>query len=328
MLTVYDTVNYSGTLQNILSADRLAHCSLAVPYALGDSYLFNRNRIYRNLRIQLKDAGFRIEKDNGRYFVFGLILLNEMIDQKVIYSLDNVWAVEKLESMRPDFFSAKHVFAMGLRGNYMSHESSHLLSEIVWRQYSATTEMQSHQAQVMRHLLSEAFANTVDSLLYLESRGDALGELFLAFNSYYGRVHRKEVAEAMAEISNQVGFGKLVQVLVLSYLIANFGYYRATRFHLDGILSLLNISSLRHAVKPIFEDAMGLNKVFVAITNQVYLNAAGFDGDIQQITDFNPFDFLESHDSMWQIFSDLTDLVSRLPPPQTARIEEESSSAR
>ncbi len=216
-----------------------AHTKRSTPPALqdnlGDGYLLEKNRLYRNIRYQALDVGFEISPDyNNPYTVLPLAQLEELLEKKKIIYFDNVSIITDLAKKNTAIVWED--LSEGLKKNYIFHESCHAVAR------SVSTQLQTFPTEdkIIQFFLEESFANTCE-LLALVDCDVTIHKIFYKQNSYTSlfeeRTHLKNTIQL-------VGEEPLFKFLLLCYLHSHFLFERLDEKSFNSILALADLKDL------------------------------------------------------------------------------------
>jgi hypothetical protein len=200
-------------LRALLSADGPYH-TVALPLALGDSWLCNNAPIYTSIRYAAKSEGFSFNCDSSpllqRYDAFPIGCLMEILASRHIPYFDNRSPMVKLANEGSILTIDATFLANNLKKNVTMHEACHCIATVVLDNAPACL--------ITRALAAEAFANTVEILASMDCQSPA-GQIFFALNSYHTvqpRLTRLlQVARAHFTASG------LFDILFFGYYLAN-----------------------------------------------------------------------------------------------------------
>lgn len=247
---------------------------------LGDGYLLEKNRLYRNIRHHVLDAGFQLNQDyHNPYTVLPLAQLEELLTNKEIVYFNNVSVLTSL-AKKNDLIIWEDLSDI-LKKNYIFHESCHAIARSVSDRIQAFPE----KDKLIQFFLEESFANTCE-LMALVDCDDVIHRIFYKHNSYTSlfeeRTHLKNTIHL-------VGEEQLFKFLMLCYLYSHFLFNRLDEKSFNGILDLVNLKNLTpqalKSLKYLSKIPFTLDLEFRTITATLFLKLHRINTDIEK-TDF------------------------------------------
>lgn len=300
------------TLRALLDADAGCAGPNALHDVIGDRYLCATSPLFRAIRRRVTELGFTFSAEKAlRYQTHPMFHLGEILTSRSIPYLPNVWAVEWMESFRPGYFTARHLRNAPPTPNHIAHESSHAIADEVYRRRVPEAERAGTQVRLLGFLIPEAFANTVDTLLLTTLPPGELSESFARLNSYAGQAIAPSVLRYRERVIASIGEVATFETAILCFLAANFTFAGATADHGRKIARLVGFDAESGGWLDFMgfcRHCYGLNPKFTVLTNEVYLNAHGFTGDMQTITDFCPFEAIGASEPLRAMVKELAEL--------------------
>jgi hypothetical protein len=188
----------------LLAIDAQHASEKSVKACVGDSYLYAKNPIYRNIRDIFLDLGCQYVNSDTRlwrdYQIWPLMCLRRILTDGVVPYLDNGVMLRRLVEENPEFDIPGPFMIESLRHNYLIHESSHCIAHRVLAcREDIGNGAGSNDRFVLDAIIGESFANTAERLAW------ALADtpthiLFYSINSYmsWHAEHRKIIDAALA----------------------------------------------------------------------------------------------------------------------------------
>lgn len=175
-----------------------------IPAVLGDSYLYVKNPICRDIRDKAIAFSYSFsDQDCGLwrdYQVLPLVTLPHILTSRMIPFIDNISILARLMENKTDLAVPPHFLLTALKKNYLLHESGHAVSyAILERQNGSLLDGWSEGERfVVEAFLCESFANTMEKIASAMA-WDKMHALFFTLNSYiiYNREHIERVRDAL-----------------------------------------------------------------------------------------------------------------------------------
>ncbi len=263
-------------LREILQAHRGFAAPESLPENLGDGFLFAMNPIYRNVRLELLRLGFSFtQEDFCHYFSFPLMSLDEVIAARRIPYRNNIYWVETLARAS---FTLTELKRSELQFNYLFHESAHCIAHAVLFGRKHLRELPKNAGVLLRVLMGEAFANTVECLSALHAEGE-IEAYFLDANCHF-RTSAKEV-QSIARAAKEFGFPAVSKALFVAFLYANYLYEGVGEAELRRISRFTEISKPA-VLRALLRIGFTLSKEFRVGTTQLHLMKVGFPADLKK----------------------------------------------
>ena len=261
--------------------------------ALGDGFLLENNSIYKRVREEAVQKGFRFStKQNDAYRALPLSQLERILKDKVIPYIDNVTVLGEIESRIPRV-SVWNDISDNLKGNSIFHESCHAVarSTTLEKDLQREAKIDFSRAQTLSLLLEESFANSCELLSILDA-DDAVHKIFLELNSY---VYMLDDRVHLRAGETDIGRASLSTFILLSYLHANFLREMSDKdfertLALSGVLVVLDAKK-KKSLRQLSRIALKLNPRFREVTTRFYLRLMGRQEEMSALLDF---DFLKA----------------------------------
>ncbi len=285
-------------LSNLLQKHEESQCPQGISNILGDGYLMQQNRIFRQVREKTLAMGFRYsDRADSDYLAFPMGQLETILSEKVIPYVNNVDSLIKLNQKTRSSLNWDHVVD-NLRPNYVFHESCHTIARSISPQSSDFKE------RLTIILIEESFANTCEFFAIAEAQ-DLIHRTFLEMNSYFtvfeDRTHLKKMIESHSATS-------IFKFMFLCYLHSNFLNERIDDNDLKAILALtaFNKNVEIKTLRSLAENVFALNPRFRYATTEMYLRLNGFNQSVQNALDFEYLSLLNNNKSMIEFINQLS----------------------
>lgn len=294
------------SLAEIISAHLCFSSKNSLSNNLGDGFLIANNPIFRNIRIEVLNRGYRFTtNDFCHYFSYPLMCLDNVIAAKRIPYRENFYWLNELEKQRPGLFSLIDLKRGGLQFNYLFHESAHCVAHSVFFGEKKHSNISKNKDSLLPVLLGEAFANSAECLASLFAEGE-IGSYFLDANCHF-RSSEKEAAIIWRYV-NALGFEAVAKVLLCAFLYSNFMYQSLKLKEERLIKKMANISNQKN-IKPLLEMGLSLCEQFRSDTTQLHLMKMGYKGDLNSLTNYDPLEKILKKKSLSNKFQKLVDIL-------------------
>jgi hypothetical protein len=298
---------------------------------LGDGYLLRNNLVYRNIKRFALGIGAEYLEAWPRYLLMPFHELNHIVATKQIPYVPSARLLQEVDDRRPDVFDWQHVPPPE---SYHLHEAAHVIAEHLFVGVLAN----GREGEILKAILCESFANTVDALAcacaWSESAAKAAAaednsvtttaelevginnqqmHLFFIGQNSYMKPERKSM-KAIAALVGSVGFRAVFSLTLFEYVHANFLKEPMSRERIAEVAGLtgahLNEKNLK-ACEAIGHMAQKLDPQFRLSTTEVYLKAAGFEGDLQDLLDFPFMKLYAGRADFGGVVESMADVVTR-----------------
>lgn len=289
-----------------------------LPHSLGDGYLYERNKVFANVRDVVQARGFVFSSRHTslwkEYNVLPLLCLQSILERRVVPYCDNVSPLRAMASR-----SASHAFPPSfirfllgnLRRNYLLHESAHCIAHDVFQQIDARRSRVDKKTLVLDNLFAESFANATETFAstLLKSTAD---KFFFNLSSFMS--HLPAVSAAAGRIGSEYGLRGLFKIICCSYFFANLRYEEVTPEMSDwGVSVSLDGAVLeeddKRPVALLFENSLKLNEKFRDETASVYFRFLGCHDEFTAVYRLNLVDNPNELSGYLDALNILTDLV-------------------
>jgi hypothetical protein len=209
-------------LTMLLWVDRQYQSEHSVPGCFGDRYLYANNAPFAAVRNAFLSFGFSYSSQSTRlwqdYYAAPLCSLDRMLQAGVVPYLDNAAVIEQIISRRPGLKIPGRSLLSVVRGNYLLHESAHLIADRLLPPLAGSFDQEYRMALVARALLCESFANAIERVAAAYAH---TGTHILLFNlnSY---VHLTDETRALLRtIIELFGMTAVLQLGILAHFHTN-----------------------------------------------------------------------------------------------------------
>lgn len=290
-------------LTEVIAAHRQFTPPLVLRENIGDGFLLALNPVFRAIRKEFRRRGFRFSTRLAEaYYSFPLMSLDDAIAARVVPYRGNFPWIEALAKVKG--FSLTELKRSELQFNYLFHESAHFIAHDVLFGKTKPAKIPKTADGLLRVLMGEAFANTVECVAFLFADGE-IGGYLLDANCHF-RTNEKEKA-ALLRVVRKTGLRKLTKAVFASFLYANYLYEEvgAKERRLIGKLADADAKRLAPAIRVGFE----LSDIFRTDTTQLHLMKQGFPGDLRKLMKGDPVARLLQDKALLAKFDELIEVV-------------------
>lgn len=267
-------------VREVLEAHRAASNPDAHPDILGDAYLIRANPVYAAIKSAARVAGAEFVEAYPRYLLMPFHELGTIVKTKRIPYVPSAKLLEEIERQRPGAFRIED---LNVPESYHLHEAAHVIAENLFVDLRLTGEREL----IMKMLICESFANTVDALACAPFPGDDAHYYFLSKNCYMQPDEKR--ARAMVRLQNGIGPRFTFALTFFTYLQSNFLKDPLTREDLVELAArhgaTLSPKQMRDC-ETVGRSGEKLDLQFRVLTTGNYLKLEGFPGDVFEILDF------------------------------------------
>ena len=266
--------------------------------SLGDPHLHLNNSIYRNIRNRFLELGYRYTKEDFcHYSVLPYASLGLILEKRLVPYFDNVTVLREIEASHPRKFLVDEL--VQVKANYTLHESSHCIAHEVLKTISLEAKgLSRDEAQALRLLMTESFANSVEALANTLNETPEL-RFFHSVNSY--SIHDKKAAVSFKHAIDLVGVRDAYRLLYVAYLFSNCLHAEINRTQFSELLSLTikDEETRRKAldsphVRKLVAYAFELSRDFRIQTTGFYLAYAGIKIDVRNLAKIDILSLLKN----------------------------------
>lgn len=249
---------------------------------LGDGYLLDSNPLYRSVKTVAVKIGCRFVEASSEYLLLPFNELPNILARREVPYVPSARLMKKVERGRPGTFAVED---LPMPESYHLHEAAHVIAE----HFLKDIEPQNQQEQILKAILAESFANTVDALVCVHA-SDEIHDFFIKQNCY---MHpQKKIALAMNGLIESMGFQFTFMLTFFSYVHANFLAKPMTnQFVLELASSYAPGKKLTANTKKDVGVVLGigekLDPLFRINTTSNYFKQQGFDEDLQELLAFS-----------------------------------------
>lgn len=258
-------------ISEILSIHKSALADGAHADILGDGFLLRDNRIYRNIKNFALQIGCEYTEAWPQYLSLPFHELNKIVETKKIPYQPSARMLQDIENKRPGVFTVDH---LQMPESFHMHEAAHVIAEHLFE----SVQIKTPQERILKTILCESFANSVDALACVEATTE-MHQYFLLQNCYMNP--DSEDLEAMNQLIEDVGFERTFKLVLLGYLHANFMRQDVSE---DLIIEIIGKNSL--AASQIVKMCEKLDHLFRVQTTEMYLRLEGYNGEVFDILNF------------------------------------------
>lgn len=250
---------------------------------LGDGFLMNSNPIYRNVKEFSLKIGCKYVEAYPEYLLLPFHELPGIVERKEIPYVPAARLMKKVEQASPGVFSTEDV---PMPESYHLHEAAHVIAD----HFLKKIDPKSQQEEILKSIMAESFANTVDALTCTGAVDD-VQYFFIKQNCY---MHpRKNVIQAMNSLSESLGFRFVFMLTYFTYLHANFLAKSLSKKFVQELVEHYALeknldAKLKKHIQTVCDIGEKLDPLFRVTTTGNYFKQQGIEGDIHDLLDF-PF---------------------------------------
>jgi hypothetical protein len=284
-------------LSELLELQRRSHGARRLLESVGDGFLYLHNPFFRRIRDATWAAGFRFAlSDAGGYYGFPLIHLDTILSRREIPYRPSFRALERLEQLRPGFFTLADLQKNRPAPNYLLHESAHAVAfrRLFGRPKDVAAAF-SAPGSLVKLMLSESFAMTAEYFAACAVRGQPHAWLF-SISSYR---HRTQKKKAVGQLLERYGFDFVGRALLLAFLYNNFLVDRLDKPKLEQLVELADPDVARRlaptALRTIgscLNGSMQMSPEFRYDTSRLFLTMFGRSRNIRRELRDDPLQLL------------------------------------
>jgi hypothetical protein len=271
---------------------------------LGDGFLMQSNAVYRRVRSLSVEIGCVYVEASPRYLLLPFHDLPRIVETKEIPYVPSARLMKEIELSRPNTFMTEE---MPMPESHHLHESAHVIAEHFFRE----VPLKGVQEQILKIILGESFANTVDALACMPAT-DEMHRFFIRQNGY---MHpQQKIMRAMTRLTRNMGFRFTFMLTFFTYVHANF---------LVGAMSEKSIRRLANQYAPQaklsdkdLKDSQvvcgigeKLDLRFRLATTGNYLKLRGFHGEVQHLLNFSFYKVFAGNKGFQKTIEALSDVV-------------------
>lgn len=293
-------------ISKLLEEHLRANHPSGISHNLGDSYLCQQNKIYRNIRETALKQGCKYSCEpssaNQAYQALPLSQLNAILESKTIPYLDNVSVIKQLEAQIPGVTQWDDI-SDNLRKNFLFHESCHAVARAL--SIGLKTE-----DRVLNMLLEESFANTCELLAVMDAN-ELAHRVFYDRNSYTALFEEKT---NLKNLQKEIGEEIFTKLIFFGYLHSNYSFSNMDENHLNRVLKLVTqqMFSLKQikTIKAILKICFTLDSRFKEVTTRFYMRLNAINIDYNKLCDLDYFESFEKHKKYNEYVKDLVFVIT------------------
>ncbi len=304
------------TLSRILEIDAAHHGPATLPQCLGDSWLYDRNDIYRRIRDEFTRIGGQYTDSDrqlcGDYNVLSLLCLPDLLSRRTIPVTDNTALLKRLARERPDFNVTGTFLSGALRHNFLLHESAHCIAHAVLSGMPSVGNGHADSAgerSVLEALIGESFALAAERTAWTLADSPT-HMLFYSLNSYTGQ--DRGIRRVADEAISLVGMATAFRLAFVTFFFLNTGTAAPDESATDSFIELATggdplPASAGECLRKAVKDALRLSEAFRGETTPTYFRLLGYEQEFTR--------FIERRVDAARMHSlGLTEVLDRLAP--------------
>jgi hypothetical protein len=252
----------------------------------GDEFLLRRSSIYRHIREQVLQLGYRFTYKAEDYFNWPLMHLPWMLSRKTIPYRRNLRALKSVSQRHGINLKSVLAVPIFLERNVLLHESSHCLAHETFRKVKALNLKNRGERFLFEAYFGEACASSSECLVAMQTSSRTRLPAELLLNSYLHPEQR--VVRELKSLQKEIGLQALHELLIHFYFLVNIRVRKLGRTHLRVIEETIGIElDARHTKSAfaIFAYASELNPKFLEITNKLHFRLNGMTQDFFKTRD-------------------------------------------
>ncbi len=248
---------------------------------LGDAFLMRSNSVYLNIKRFAVKIGCKYAEAWPQYLLLPFHELGKIVATKTIPYVPSGRMLQELENKRPGALTTDD---LKMPESYHLHEAAHVIADHLF----AGVRVEKPQEKILKAILCESFANTVDALACVPAVNET-HRYFLEHNCY---MHPDpENMGIMSRLTTGLGERCVFMLTLFAYVNANF--LRET-FSPDLVKELAQRYAPGRELSPeLIKDCEALGEMgekldpqFRVQTTQMYLKMEGYDGEIFELLNF------------------------------------------
>ncbi len=292
-------------LKDVLETASAANASGAISDIFGDAYLLENNEVYRRVREKSLEIGCQYSEASAQYLVYPLFELHKIVETKNIPYVPGARLLASIEAAKPSLFTTEDA---ALPESHHLHEAAHIIAANAFDGARFT----SSQQRILRDILCESFANTVDALACIPAAQDELHRFFLRPNCYMAP-HEDDLA-LMLELREKVGARCYFALTLFSYVYSNFLLEVFVKTTAIDILSRYapEVSvddELLSQIEHLGQIGDQLDHQFRVTTTSLYLRIEGHEGDLFELLNFDFMKTFAEHPSFQKAVDKMADAL-------------------
>ena len=250
---------------------------------LGDGFLLQSNPIYRNIKTFALKIGCQYIEAYPEYLLLPFHELPRIVESRKIPYIPSARLMKDVERGRPGLFATED---LPMPESYHLHEAAHVIAE----HFLKDVKLSSPQERILKALMAESFANTIDALACV-SAADDIHYFFIKQNCYM--FPHKKIIQAMNNLIETMGFRFTFMLTFFTYLNANFLTKPLSKKSVQELIERYAPDAktsvkLQRDIRTVCGIGEKLDPLFRVTTTGNYLKQQGFEGEIQDLLHF-PF---------------------------------------
>ncbi len=282
-------------IKDLIAAEiRLKPKPCVINSVLGDSYLFEKNKIYRTRRQTAANLKIKFKKADKFYNLTPLLCLPSILIQKTVPYLENTEIFANFNSNSQNITVDELLF-LGTKTNHILHETSHV---IMWQLAEKNLDFKSQKDIIAAFLMSESYANYSETIANVFSTNDVHKD-FLKLNSFWA--HSASEVETLLRLRKKYDSVRINSALFLCFLHSNFLYKKIGARECKNINLFIGHDDLKLEIKDLkelFAITSQLNIHFLIKTGEIFWKTLGFKNNFFQSINFNPVEFILKNSTM------------------------------
>jgi hypothetical protein len=264
----------------------------ALPDAIGDRYLYSTNPVFANIRDVAAHLGYRFSHRSTKlwrdYQVLPLLTLHRIIKDKVIPYSDNRPTLARLLKDKPGISLPASFIENNITRNYTLHEAAHCIASTIFQLDESLLETARNSDKekfVLREILSEAFANSVETTAAAVDPSPLPAFIF-SLNSYMkGSIEGKKLLDSARRT---FGEDLAYLILFLCYFEANLSSGGPGEVTTVAVLGAADIPLSLDLDTELFARLMNvgfkLNRGFRENTASAYFSLLGYEQEFRSLS--------------------------------------------
>lgn len=286
---------------------------------LGDAFLMRSNPLYKNIKAFALGIGCKYVEAWPQYMLMPFYELNKIVATKTIPYVPSRRVLEEVERQRPGVLNSQD---LQIPESYHLHEAAHVIADHLFQKFEP---VKTREEKILKSLLCESFANTVDALACLPADND-MHLFFLKQNCYM--YPRKSYIDMLSRLVKSVGPRCTFMLTLMAYLHSNFLHKSFSKSDMKTWIDRSGAGADLGANGKVTKDCEALVRMaekldpqFRISTTQVYLKLEGYDGDALEVLDFPFMDIFEKNKVFRQVAEAMADAAGfgTVAARQTAR---------
>lgn len=271
---------------------------------LGDAFLVENNPVYRNIKSFALGIGAKFSEAQPEYLLMPFHALGEIVASKSVPFIPSARLLRGVEKKRAGALS---ISDLSIPESYHLHEAAHVIAEHLF----AGAALKSAQEKILKAIVCESFANTVDAMACGAVDSDEHA-FFLKQNCYMDP--NGKYASVMVRLMKSAGLRFTFLCTLSCYIHANFlkAKVPARVFKELGALYAPGLKFSPKVLKDceaLWKMADKLDPLFRVQTTQMYLRLEGFDGEVDDLLDFPFMEVFEANPVFRRVSEAMADVV-------------------